>query len=1132
MRLAESRREYRMAIRIAGEIERSFHDSTRITRRELREIARDAVRATTETRSSFSNSIQELEPVFNKMDKLSKEVIKITAAAGTAVASAIGGVAVASSRVGIEFESAFAGVKKTTEATAAEYSELREEILEMSTEMPATASEIAAVAESAGQLGIKKENLLDFSKTMIGLGEATNLSSEEAASSLAKFANITNMEAENFDRLGSTIVALGNNFATTEADIVSMSTRLAASGDLVGLSQAKIMAISTAMSSVGIEADAGGSAMSKLLKDMQVTVELEGQKLQQYAKTAGMSTEEFKKAFAEDGVEALGEWLKGLNDTERNGMSAIAVLDEMGLTEVRLSNTILSLANANGLVSEAVDIANEAWEENIALSNEVAVRYETTESKIAMLKNNLKKTGIYIFDHLQEPIRTGIDAAMGIIDSNGDILVTFFKDLSKNIPTIVRQIKQFTSNFLDFAEPVLDFGKWLIENPGVIVSTVTGLGSALATYKIAQEIDKVGNAVKGLMALSKGSLALMGIGAGIGAIVGTLTYIQKIDKEAGKQSLKEHFGDITLSLEELEKAAVQIIDNGTLLKLSESMSAFEEVDKISRSIENTTEEINRTNWKISIGMELSEEDKEIYKSNIESFITESQDLLTQTQYASSLNLKVILGDGEEGEGIRSKVNNFYSNAQGELQRLGNELAEELNKSFIEGTLPDAEVIAKIQGQMAKITEQMAQSNLNAKLELISTEYGGGNLDAETMLNLQNEINEAVKEAKEGLKEAYIYTVSELDMMKNTPISEGGITQEEYNEMLAKVNEGYSNQTTEMDVKAASFQSDTIMKQYKEELGVIDEMRATADEELKRLAEDATSSEDIAQKLEMAALEVSASNTISRADKKALSFLVEQMEPMNEQLETLKQEYEQAGKEVPEAILKGISDFTAIRAASGEQEAVWEMIGQQIGENETYALTVEAARAAGAEIPGSVSKGIKDKQPEAEKEAVALLDKIKGRLEGGIAASIPISYKIIEKYEKTGEIPGYASGGIITSPTLATFAEEVPEAAIPLDGSNSSISLWEKTGRILGVYKQEKTNPKDSFRGLSEKMEQTGTTNYMNNTPTITYSPRHEFYGGAPTEEEIVAAERRSQEEFERRIKSWFKENGRYSFAGG
>jgi len=196
-----------------------------------------------------------------------------TAVAGFAtVVAALGTVTAAAVNAGIEFESAFAGVKKTVDATEAELEEFRSGILQMSTEIPIAANEIASIAEAAGQLGIQNENLLDFTRTMADLGVATNLTSEEAATALARLANITGMSQSEFSNLGSTIVALGNNLATTESEIVNMALRLAGTGAQVGMTEDQILSLAAAASSVGLEAEAGGSAFSRVMSMMQLMI--------------------------------------------------------------------------------------------------------------------------------------------------------------------------------------------------------------------------------------------------------------------------------------------------------------------------------------------------------------------------------------------------------------------------------------------------------------------------------------------------------------------------------------------------------------------------------------------------------------------------------------------------------------------------------------------------------------------------------------------------------------------------------------------------------------------------------------------------------------------------------------------
>ena len=300
----------------------------------------------------------------------------------------------------IKYESAITGVYKTVNGTDAQLQRINDGIKEMSTQIPATTTQIAGVAEAAGQLGIATDDVLDFTRVMIDLGESTNLSADEAASALAKFSNITGTSAANYGRLGSVIVGLGNNFATTEADIVSMGTRLASAGTLAGLTEPEIMALATAMSSVGIEAEAGGTAMTQTLSAIETAVANGGDKLEEYARISGISAKEFSSMWKTHAVDALQLFIAGLGKLDEQGESATIVLDDLGLSGVRQSNMLKSLSLAAETMTGAVDLANEAWTENTALTEEAGKRYETTESKLAMASNAFDNLKVAIGDQL------------------------------------------------------------------------------------------------------------------------------------------------------------------------------------------------------------------------------------------------------------------------------------------------------------------------------------------------------------------------------------------------------------------------------------------------------------------------------------------------------------------------------------------------------------------------------------------------------------------------------------------------------------------------------------------------------------------------------------------------------------
>lgn len=463
----------------------------------------------------------------NAGDKVSNLGSKLSKLSVPAIAGLTG-----TAKAAIEFESAFAGVEKTVDGTEEQMAKLKEGIKDMAKEVPSTTTEIANVAEAAGQLGIKTEDILDFTKTMIDLGNSTNLSATEAASALAKFANITGTSSKDFNRLGSTIVDLGNNFATTEADIVNMATGLASTGEITGLTEPQILALATAMSSVGIEAQAGSTAMSKLLKKIQVSVETGSKDLNQFAKVAGMSASDFKKAFQEDAVKALSAFISGLNDTERNGKSAVAILNDMGLKEVRLSNTILSLSKANGVLTDSIDTANKAWKDNTALTNEANKRYQTTESQLKITWNQIKNLAINIGNKLLPIIKQVLEKVSGWL--------TKLESLNgEQLETIVR-----IGMIVAAAGPLLKIFGSITSGVGTVIKGFGTFTTALGTLKTGVETsNKAANALaKGIGALaSPAGIAATAITVAVGIII---AQIQKAKEEHQKQlkEMSEGFG--------------------------------------------------------------------------------------------------------------------------------------------------------------------------------------------------------------------------------------------------------------------------------------------------------------------------------------------------------------------------------------------------------------------------------------------------------------------------------------------------------------------------------------------------------------------------------------------------------------
>lgn len=336
----------------------------------------------------------------------------------------------------MDFESAITGVAKTTDLTDEELADMSDAIKAMSTEIPASTTEIAAVAEAAGQLGIQKDALLDFTRVMTMLGTATNMTAEDAATALARFANITGMSADNYDRLGAVIVDLGNNFATAESEITQMGTRLASGGKLAGLTEPQIMALAAAMSSVGIEAEAGGTAMTQTLNAIEKAVATGEDSLQSFADVAGMSADSFAEMWNTDALGALTAFIRGLGNLDEQGESAVLVLEDLGLTGIRQSNMLKSLALAADQMDSAVQTANTAWDENIALTNEANKRYATTQSKLDMMQNAYNNLKVAVGDAFTPALRDAYDAGTDVLNVLGEFV--------QENPALVKGVATFT----------------------------------------------------------------------------------------------------------------------------------------------------------------------------------------------------------------------------------------------------------------------------------------------------------------------------------------------------------------------------------------------------------------------------------------------------------------------------------------------------------------------------------------------------------------------------------------------------------------------------------------------------------------------------------------------------------------
>lgn len=471
--------------------------------------------------SSAKKMARELDEVSKAGSKIRADYDKVGTSmlgAGAAVAAGLG----LTVKAAMDWESAWAGVRKTVNGSDAEMAALEGELRNLARTLPGTHQDIAAVAEAAGQLGIQRENVAEFTKTMIDLGESTNLTADEAATSLARFSNIMGTSTDDVDRLGATLVGLGNNFATTEAEIMAMSMRLAGTGRQMNMTEGDVMGVAAAMSSVGIEAEAGGTAMSTVLKKMDAAVREGGDSLSAFADISGVSAQEFANAWRSDPSSALVMFTAGLDKLGKSGESVSQVLGDLGIKGIREQDTMLRLAGAHEVLAKAVASGNQEFLKNTALLNEANKRYATTESQMKIAVNNITDAGIEIGGTLLPLLA---DVAGGVADAASAF---------GNLPDPVKSsVAQFSA-----------LGAAGLIAVGGLMKIVPAARDTIASFKSLQaEAPKAAKGVK-----------LLGTALGAAGLIATLN------------SVGQAMTDFNVGIEEMSVKTTALADSATPIK--------------------------------------------------------------------------------------------------------------------------------------------------------------------------------------------------------------------------------------------------------------------------------------------------------------------------------------------------------------------------------------------------------------------------------------------------------------------------------------------------------------------------------------------------------------------------------------
>lgn len=1051
--MATNKKEYKVKIQIGGEKDSSLDKAFSQTKRELDNLYRFSKR----TNQSFLSSV-------NKMDAFADKTFSFMAKGAAAASAGITGALAASTAAGASFESQMSTVQAISQASESEMARLKALAKQMGIETKFSATEAGQGLEYMAMAGWDVDSMLAGLPGIMNLAAASEEDLGQVSDIVTDAMTAFNLEAS---RSAEFADVLAQASARSNTDVAMMGQTFKYVAPVAGALGFSIQDTATAiglMANAGIKGEQAGTSLRAIFsRIVKPTAEV----------ASAMERIRLSVTNSDGSMRSLDEILRDL----RAGFS--------GLSESERASTAASLASQEAM-SGMLALVNASDEDYEKLSDSIyhakgaaeemaGVRMDNLKGDVTLLKSSAEGAGIAIYEGLSEPLREGVQTGTEWLNS-------FTESVEENLPTIRREVKSAGSVLMGFVEPVLDLGSWFLQHPEVIQGGLTGLVSTLLTFKAAKGITSAVKLFGSLSGMIK-AWPVAAAGLAIGGIVGITSAMKAAARERAAKNLAEHFGDVTLSIEELGEAAKHVLGDDLFFGIEEMERSSARADDYYQTMKDSMEAVQKTDWKLSMGIELKEGDAQEYVAAVDAYVQNAQDYITEKGY--ELNLAVDLVMGEAGTGLSEDSGAFYQALLAQLDPLKQNISAALQDITKNGlTLDKQKIVSDYLGQMAEITSMITEAENAAKLQMIQGKYAGAALDADSFQNLQAELANYTEQAIQSTDEAYQKVLTSLNAQRlaGEKGMEGGISQEEFDARSVEAAQSYYQSKAETILNGQQAMVDTIMATYGDEIEpVLEEVNQKLDEKVGEVMTNPYNMlpEDFMQGLQWAISEAMAEAELPSDAQDALGMLVKGMEPSEEQMTQLINQMKQSGQAIPQAFLEGMQSIDMIRAASGDEEGLWGTVGQIIAESPEQALVLEAARQQGAMFPQAAFNAIEAEYPNADTAARQFLEHLKSSFETGITANVPVSVSINTMMTPEGQtavgklrnsaknLPGHAEGGIFDTPHIAAFAEKGPEAVVPLDGSQKAISIWQEAGKLLGAYEN------NSYSRIYESLSQNG-----------------------------------------------------------
>lgn len=504
---------------------------------------------------------------------------------------------------------------------------------------------------------------------------------------------------------------------------------------------------------------------------------------------------------------------------------------------------------------------------------------------------------------------------------------------------------------------------------GTVASAIIGTGVVMSIMGITSQLIEGTNAGNAILSTLGTTLTGAGIGfliggpagAVAGAIVGLVigavaSFVISevhVSVNAKKEDIEKRFGDLLLSSEEIQNLAEALTTTEFTLKVNAYLDQEQLLSSVYDSLNEVSTDLTKETWKLSIGADVNLEN---YSEIADSFIQQTQSALDEQKITYLMNI----GIGFSSENVQSEmttfVNEYFGTAQGEMQRLGEELRAEIDNALADGILSEeeAQTIANLQAEMNEIVQKMADAEYKAKITNIKLSLKGTDLTVESFKEAQKSVSAELESQLKNIEAVKLDSIQLAELK----FAEDG-NEQAYQEALADIEANFNNQKLELELQSVSFGLDTIREAYQTELdAILPNFASTASTAITTAfqnAWDADGTFNLTKFLGSVQTELNQEfeKELTPAMRANISDLLESMEPQIEQLESLRQQYLDAGQAVPQALSQALTDANTLKALTGDATGIYGVIGAALTSSPEQAAFFKQLQELGYSIPEEI-----------------------------------------------------------------------------------------------------------------------------------------------------------------------------------